>query len=79
MVDGIHISNREIFDSVRELTRKTDNVLTELRSVRDTLEDHDQDIEMLKARRWPLSSLTVIIGIVAIGITVATAMYTNGG
>ena len=67
---GVMIQSREIYDAIVRLTGRVDVLIAQHDEHKNKIQDHESRIRNLEVSRWPLSSLTIIIALAALGFAV---------
>jgi len=60
----------EIYAQLAKLTAKIDVLITKMDSSQVQIADHETRIRALEKSRWPLASVSVLVGIIAVVVTI---------
>lgn len=73
-VNGVTITNREIFDAVNQTKDAVRDLTNEVRHVVDDVDDLEKRVNDLEGRRWPLPSIAVLLSLTAVAVAIAPRM-----
>jgi hypothetical protein len=65
-MSGIVITSREIYDAVVRLTGRVDVLIAQSEDLKHDLNDHENRIRNLEKARWPLPTIMVVVGVLAL-------------
>lgn len=60
----VRITLRDVYDMVVALGAKVEQALPSAKSTSDRLDDHEVRLRALEANRWPLSPITIVLGVI---------------
>lgn len=60
----------EIYAQLAKLTAKIDVLITKMDSSQAQTNDHETRIRALEKARWPMTSVTVLVGVIALVVSI---------
>lgn len=75
MPDSIFSTDRilkETYDAVLRLTGRVDSLIEQTTLLRTRHDDHEERLRTLERMRWPVSSVTILVALISVGLSILT-------